>query len=81
MADIEKLKGLLREGVLKERKFATGDQLEKVAKRLAEERPITESQVEEQLQKLGREIIGDKFIFASTDIDDIITVISQEEKK
>jgi hypothetical protein len=81
MADIEKLKGLLRAGVLKERKFATGDQLEKVAKKLDEEQPLTESQVQEQLEKLGGEIVGDKHIFASTDIDDIITVISQKEKK
>ena len=80
MADIEKLKGLLREGVRKEGKFVTSDQLEKVAKALEREKPLSESEVQERLEKFGADIIGDKHIFASTDIDDIITVISQKGK-
>jgi hypothetical protein len=80
MADIERLKTVLRQGVAKQRKFATSQQIDEVARRLEQEHPLTESQVQEKLKRFGADIFGDPNIFAATDIDDIITVISQEDQ-
>jgi hypothetical protein len=80
MADTEKLKVILRTGVARAGKAATTAQIDEVAKRLERERPLTESEVQEKLQRFGKDVIGDAQVFSAIDIDDIITVISQEER-
>jgi hypothetical protein len=73
MADVEKLKSLLREGAARARKYASEQEVTEAVQELRDKVRVGKS----DLLQIGQKVAQDPEIFASTDIDDINTVLSK----